>query len=960
MGFRGNPVVGYLYVKNTLTWTILLLSLWFASGASAQSTRSLGSMWIEPVAEAENLPNTSVVSIIQDQQGFMWFGTWTGLYRYDGFEFDGFFHDPDDSTSLSHSWTEVLFVDHKGTLWVGTHGGGLNRFEPATETFTRFRHIPGDSTSLSQDTVTTIIEDQSGTLWIGTHRGLNRYDPEKREFQHFRHDPLDPTSISNDQVRAIYIDRNGAFWVGTGSTTLTESPPNAGGLNRFDPATGKFTRFLSDPDDPTRLYSNKIQSLYEDSRGTFWVGTAGNVLHTMDRDAGTFKRYILDPKNPDRLSEFHGGDRHQGLKVTSIHEDRDGVLWIGLENTGLIRHDPASGAVQWYHADPDNPNSLRSNYVWSISESRDGTLWVGSLFGGLRKVVPAASRIPHYRHIASDPNSLSDEGILTIHEDRQGMVWIGTEGGGIDRFDPATGHVTRFGNDPSRPGRPNTGAVTALHRDRRGYLWIGRAEGDLDRVDPDSGGMVHARTYPGKRVTTLFEDRHGAIWIGVTGGGLERFDPGSETFSSFQHDPDIPSSMGPGEVRAILEDHRGMLWIGTTGGGISRFDPETWSFVRFRHDPSDPHSLCDDRVNTLVEDQSGILWAGTAAGLSRFNPVNESFSTLLPGVMVTVLSVNQEGRLYAGTIGDGFHLIDPTHQISVRIAEAKDLPARVVRALIEDETNALWITTSEHADSPARVLSRFDPVKRSFRRFDASRGLPPVALDHSKKLRDGTLFFAGSGGIVRLDPLVLGHPVPPEVVLTGLKVFNDPVVPGPGAPLKDLIHRSSQIVLSHAQYDFTIDYAAVHFQNPVIFRYQFMLEGHDTGWMDARDQRSARYSRVKPGEYTFKVRVVSRDAVWDDASTIASIGIVVKPPWWHTWWAYAFYALLFACVLAVAGSCSESSWSVRNASARARASWNRHVRSNRPITSSNGPRPSSCSRRSSPHSVGLPQVSRMK
>src|SRR5690606_10487699 len=128
------PVAGYPSVKTTLIGTFLFLPcLWFAPLASAQSPPSFGSMWIEPVAEAENLPNTSVVSIVQDQQGFMWFGTWTGLYRYDGFEFDGYFHDPSDSTSLSHSWTEVLYVDHEGTLWVGTHGGGLNRFEPATE-----------------------------------------------------------------------------------------------------------------------------------------------------------------------------------------------------------------------------------------------------------------------------------------------------------------------------------------------------------------------------------------------------------------------------------------------------------------------------------------------------------------------------------------------------------------------------------------------------------------------------------------------------------------------------------------------------------------------------------------------------------------------------------------------------------------------------------------------------------
>jgi hypothetical protein len=203
--------------------------------------RPLGDVHIE----ALDVPG---FAIAQDSQGFMWFGGFDGLKRFDGYTFTDFKHNPQDSTSLSTNRMEKLYVDHQGTLWVGTIGGGLNRFNAETETFTRFQHDPNDPTSISPLHVTSMIEDQDGTLWVATHSGLNRYDPETESFTHYRHDPNDPTSLSHDVVRVLYIDHQGTLWVGTGTP---DDPDNEGGLNRYHPETETFTRFMHDPSDET-------------------------------------------------------------------------------------------------------------------------------------------------------------------------------------------------------------------------------------------------------------------------------------------------------------------------------------------------------------------------------------------------------------------------------------------------------------------------------------------------------------------------------------------------------------------------------------------------------------------------------------------------------------------------------------------------------------------------------------
>ena len=341
---------------------------------------------IDAFNENDGLSGTAMTAIVQDSAGFMWFGAQTGLSRYDGYTFTNFYHDPDDPASPLYDSIESLYVDREGTLWVGYHhgGGGLSRFDPATETFTHFRHDPADPTSLAQDTVIVMLEDSRGMLWIGTNGGLDRLDRETGTFTHFQHDPDDPNSLSHDEIRVIYEDRQGVLWIGTGD------PGGAaveGGLNRFDRSTETFTRYLHNPADPTSLSHNEVQTILEDSRGTFWVGTTGDGLHVMDRETGTFTRPFSVPA-PDPCPTWFCG-------VSFVHEDRSGAIWIGVFAGGLLQYDPGTGAIRHFEASLTQTNSLRSNLIFRVHESHDGSLWVGNYgLGALHRIVPTEVTFP--------------------------------------------------------------------------------------------------------------------------------------------------------------------------------------------------------------------------------------------------------------------------------------------------------------------------------------------------------------------------------------------------------------------------------------------------------------------------------------------------------------------------------------------------------------------------------------
>src|SRR5215212_12054383 len=243
----------------------------------------------------DGLSQNAGLALFQDSKGYLWVGTQDGLNRYNGYTFKIFKHDPENPGSLSHNSILSITEDKNGYLWIGTWGGGLNRFDPATETFARYRHDPGESSSLSSNTVISLKQDSSGALWVGTLAGLDRYNPSTNGFDHFKSNPNDLNSLSGDAISVIFEDSNHQLWIGTGANGIAGS-----GLNRLDPSTGKAVRYQHEEADSQSLASNNIASIYEAPDGSFWIATGGFSLHgngldQFDPQTGAVRHFSNNP-----------------------------------------------------------------------------------------------------------------------------------------------------------------------------------------------------------------------------------------------------------------------------------------------------------------------------------------------------------------------------------------------------------------------------------------------------------------------------------------------------------------------------------------------------------------------------------------------------------------------------------------------------------------------------------------
>lgn len=594
------------------------------------------------VTVADGLASYRTFDVAEDTRGFLWIGTLEGLNRYDGYTMRVFRHDERDSTSISEDIIRSLLVDRSGTLWAGTDGHGLNRFDGHTEHFTRFLHQAGDSSTISAGRITALLQDRSGTIWIGTlGGGLNRLQEGTMTFVHYTHDPSRPGSLASDRVYTLFEDPSGKLWVGTDA-----------GLSVLDERHGSFTHFRHMQGDPGSLSSNRVRSIAADDSLTMWIATEGGGLNRFDGIAQRFTHYRHDEHDPGSISHDD---------VSCICQDRPGRLWVGTSDNegGLNNLDIRSGRFTRFRNDPLNPWSLLHNYVRNIRRDRAGVIWIVT-DRGLGKIDERAEQFHHY---VIERNLLAPQTVYALWESH-GALWIGANG--LKKADLQSGALLRWNGSARRGSSIDSGTVHVIFEDRRGALWVGTTSGGVDRLDLKSGRSVHYELGGGDRTTFVLcinEDLHGSLWIGTSDAGLLRFDGASQTPVRFTHNAEDPSSLSSDAVYCLYLDHAGTLWAGTEGGGLNRFDPPR-SFTHYRHKASEAGSLDDDRVYALVEDSLGGMWVATNAGLNAFDRASGSFRSLAPRAPMTMGAImsmvpDDRGHLWLSTMQNGIWRLDP-------------------------------------------------------------------------------------------------------------------------------------------------------------------------------------------------------------------------------------------------------------------------------------------------------------
>ncbi len=595
----------------------------------------------------EGLSQTRVMQIVQDDQGFMWFGSQYGLNRYDGYKFKVFKHEPGRTNSLSGVYISSLFKDRSGSLWIGCDEF-LDKLNPVTETFTHYRIDTADEQGETVP-VTNISQDHPGMLWLGTNRGLFRFDPSTGQTIRYRHDPNNPFSLSSDQIRTTGEDRQGTFWVGTSE-----------GLDAFDRDTGKVTLHV-----PLRnLYET---SFYEDRFGVFWIvqGTGGG-LGVFDRKTNTVTHY-----------SFHEGHLSDALpRGMATLEDRDGTLWFATLGNGLLKFDRKGQKFIRYRHDPTNPDSLGEDNVATLFQDREGNIWAGLHMMAPNRFSTTPPLFEKFKHEPGNPNSLSGTMVNGIYEDRERILWIGAIDA-LNRVDRKTGQYTFYRTaGPGVSPRP-----TAIIEDRSGFLWVGSDSRGLTRLDPTTGLFRTFRHSPTDRfslssdfVVRLLIDHAGTLWA-TTYDGLDRFDPATSHFTVYKLNKQSAAQF---DIE-VKEDRQGALWIGTHSTGLERFDPATERFTAiYKHNANDPTSLSNNRVNSVLFDHSGTMWVGTQDGLDKFDSKTGTFKTYyeqdgLSGNLVSCILEDERGNLWMST-NNGLSVFDPSKQTFKNYSAADGLP----------------------------------------------------------------------------------------------------------------------------------------------------------------------------------------------------------------------------------------------------------------------------------------------
>lgn len=684
-------------------------------------------MYFEHLTMREGLSQSTVMSILQDREGYLWLATESGLDRYDGYTIREYRRERGDEHGLANDYIWKIAQDAGGDLWLATAGGGVARWDRKNDRFQQFRHDPENPDSLASDTVRTLLVDAQGQVWVGTdQRGLDLLDPKTGRVRHFLHRDDDPHSLAADAVFALYQDRAGQIWVGTDA-----------GLSRYDPTADRFIN--QGPSGAWSLSNERIRAICEDHNGMLWIGTLDGGLNRLEPRTGAVKSFRHDPRSAGSLSH----DR-----VLAILEDDAQRLWVATSD-GLNLFDAGSERFVRYGRDADDPQSLRDDDIMSLYQDRGGVLWVGTRAGGVSHWNPNSWVLGHY----TSP-LVRSTAVNAFADDGTGTVWVGTWNGLVE-IDTRTRRETRYDRSSDKLRLADDRVMTLLH-DADGALWIGTMTGGLQRYDRKRGTVrsyQHAAndpaSLPANGVMALYQDRQGDLWIGTFGGGLARLERNAR-LTNYPYGRSDADALSSPRASAIVEDQHGNLWIGTIAGGLNLWQRRTGRFYHYRRDDRDPSSLSDDTVYALHLDASGQLWIGTAGGgLDR-----------LVGSSEEPQSVRFDNQ-----------------------SDLKDMPSQVVYGIESDAAGRLWLSTNNG-------LARLDPRDRSIRLVHQAHGLQADEFNFNAHYRgsDGTLYFGGNNGFNAFVPeRTIADAPPPHMALTSVSILDRELaardLPGPQRPL---------------------------------------------------------------------------------------------------------------------------------------------------------------------------------
>jgi signal transduction histidine kinase/ligand-binding sensor domain-containing protein/DNA-binding response OmpR family regulator len=787
------------------------------------------------------LSHNRVTCIFKDSKGFIWFGTKSGLNRYDGYSFKIFKHDFNNPASINDDYIVSITSGPNNKLWVKTRKG-FNIYDPLTDRFDHHMRAALKPYGIPDSLITSINKDVQGNYWfMHTGKGLYKFNPALNQSVYLTHNASDTTSVHAGLGTAMAPNSAGDMWV----------IYNDGVLEKVDHVTNKVTsRFYGIS--KTYPYEAIDYQLAIDEQNDVWA-------FTPLRSIGAF--YVAPASGVCK----HLGNDMGTVKISSnivfnVIQDDKGLMWIATDHGGINLVDKKTFKVSQIVNRPYDNRSLSQDCIVSLYRDNANIIWLGTFKKGICYYHHDIIKFPLYRHQTSIKNSLSFDDINRFLEDKQGNLWIGSNGGGLIYFNRKTGLYTNYTHNPADPNSLGNNVVASLCIDHTGKLWIGTYFGGIDCFDGKTfkhyrHSVTDSTTISDNSVWEIMEDSQNRLWIGTLSGGLNRFDQEKQIF--YRYLPGRPNSVPNQYVSGLLEDDKGNIWVATYYG-LAVLQNHSSKFIYYKHNEADKESLSNDNVSNLMMDSRKLIWIATNEGLSMYDAKTNKFKT--------------------------FRQVD-------------GLPDNAVLTVVEDDNHNLWISTAKGLSNMI-IKTRTGHYAYEFKNYDKTDGLQGKEFNEDAGIRthNGELVFGGADGFNIFKPEnVRMAKEKPVLVLTDFQLFNKSLQTGQRfnghVILKQSITETKDITLKHNENVFAIEFAAVNFFNPAKIKHAYMLDGFDKGWNIADNNlRKASYMNLAPGTYTFKLKAAGEDGHWGKDQI--ALKITVLPPWWLAPWAYLVYAFL--------------------------------------------------------------------
>src|SRR5581483_11500057 len=705
---------------------------------------------------------------------------------------------------------------------------------------------------LPHNSINAIVQSHDGYLWLATTDGIVRYDGVRFTVFNVANSP----GIKSNRCTSVFEDKSGQLWIGTEDSGLmiySDGVFKTYGLEQGFP--GIFVRKIwSDPNGDVILYVNDAFYKWENDRAVLYLLPTSAPPDRIYSGQQNGRVWYLDQTSlhiltASRTITVNKAEGLSSLNVNTVYEDPQNNIWVGTDaGLNLIK----DGKVQVF----TTKDGLPENYVRTIVVDRSGNLWVAGRSSGI-----TLYKDGHFTNFTT-AQGLSDNAVNKLYVDREDTLWICTVSHGLNRSSKEAVHTIS-----TEQGLPSNN-IYPIFEDREGNVWIATWSKGLTRYRDGKFTLYQSRDGLGSPIiSALGEDSDGAIWIGAY-SGMTRFKDGKFTSFSQWLEPGIH------HVSAIMQDREGALWVGSNNGLLRMKDGVRTFFTT-------KDGLAGDDVRAIIQDHNGVIWAGSYGGLEVFENGSWRAFTKKDGLMgekIRSLYEDKDGVLWVGTYDGGISRVKNGKIVSV--SQKDGLYSNGAFQMLEDDRGFFWLSCNtgiyrvskqqlnDFADGKIKVVfsvayGKDDGLVNN----ECNGGTQPSGV----RLRDGQLWFPTQGGIAVIDPdQVSFNPTPPPVAIENCLLD------------REATDCQQNLKIQSEEQNLEISYAGLSFIKSEQVRFKYKLVGLDSDWVDAGTRRTAYYSHLPPGDYTFTVIAANSDGVWN--TTGQSIHIIVIPAFWRTWW----------------------------------------------------------------------------